>query len=120
MKIKIEAKNESKIIEAIKKVDKLAKVRLGNYLDIVIIKDSIEKRLNNLGINKKDRLGAKFSICGHAQKFPNSYKYTPYATVYRIEYCKSGVFITDIYRGICPTKDVYFNNQSEYKQFFQF
>lgn len=61
----------------------------------------VERKLDERGITKQNRVGMRFLVNINAQHFPNAYKYTPEATVYELERFASGWFVTNIRRDTC-------------------
>ena len=120
MKIKIIESNKEKIDIEINKIEKNCKVRCSSFDILSIICKDVEKRLNELNVDKKNKVDMEFVICTAAQKFPGAYRGVPHATIFTVKYFKSGVFVTQIYRGICNSRQIIMRNEDKFKQFYRF
>ena len=119
--MKINIDNTDKVNAAIKAVEgtrvSVRKADCDSVLGSVI---RIETRLSGL-LAKKDWTGLIFFCDPNASMFPNSYKYGPKSTQYKIERFTSGWFVTNIYRGICVNKSIREGNlESKAKEIAEF
>ena len=94
----INARNEEKINQEIRKAEGKATARTITAYDILT---DLREYENTILIPKKSMIGIKLEIDHHAQNFPNAYKYRPESTKVYLERVKSGWNITHIYRNTC-------------------
>ncbi len=99
-KIKITEENRQKIESAIEEVQQGDRVRLIAVDDIFTYIDQLQEKLNSM-MYKKDQKGVIFEIDMHSHHFPNSYKYHPFSTQFRVELCSSGWFLISVIRDFC-------------------
>ncbi len=98
--MKINAKNEQKITEALNSAQVRARTRLATYHDVEEALDNIEDNLSSV-MAKKDWTGVRVFVDPFAENFANSYKGIPESTQFILERTSSGWFMTAVKRNYC-------------------
>lgn len=91
----ININNRDKVQSAIDTVQKRCKERTIDVEDILYAAEEIERYLS---IPKKALAGVSVRVNLHRRAFPNSYRYTPYGTIFTLHQTVSGWFLADICR----------------------
>ena len=97
MKIKIVEKNKEKIQALIDKAQERAKKRCISVEMIFSYVSFIDMQFSGVPAVKK--VGLAYEVDPYAQHYPNAYKFSPESTLFTVEYCKTGWFLTDLHRG---------------------
>lgn len=97
MKIKITEANRQKINALLVEINGKSVSHTASAQNIFYLAAIMEVRLNNFGIAKKDRVGAKASGMSGGN-VPNAYKYSRIVNTYTIERRSSDWFLIDAQR----------------------
>lgn len=118
--MKINVTKKEQLESEIKKAQGRATARTIIAVEVERSVKTIEARLDELKVSKRDRKGMKFRVDRNAQRFPSAYKYMPESTIFEIECFASGWFVTKIQRGRCTNTKIIFVNEKEYQKYFKF
>ena len=95
--IKLIAKNQDKLASALNKVNGKAKEHTFTSVQLLDLAVSAENKLDNLGLLKKHRPGAKIYVLS-SEKMPNAYTYTRTGNSATLVRRTTGWFIDDLRR----------------------
>ena len=121
--MKINANNNEKISEVTKLVEKRCSARLMSEDAVGTAIESIENRLGELNLPKKEWVGMHFTCSEHLERFPAAYQYYPEGTSFTLERCPSGWFLIQICRRSCEGNSknrIRFCNEGNYQKFYSF
>lgn len=108
-KIIVKKENSEKIMKIFSEVQGRATARtIDSYSELEKIIEGIEKRVHlGFEMKKKSLEGTRVHY-SFKQHFPKSYKYSPSATLFDLEYSKGKWYLCEVERGSCPESNSYY------------
>lgn len=102
MRIHADMQHSDEIQRVIDDVQKGARVRLIEAVDVIQAVMEIEQRLfGELNLTKKSCKGIEVGVDTHAQRFPNAYHGTPESTTFTLQFDGRAWLLTSVGRAQC-------------------